>query len=83
MKEEGRRKREEGSSATSNVRDVTDVTDVSPSEEGRRKKEGLPNFRPLALSPSLPLPFSAAIELLQCPIDLSPPQSMLYSAKIQ
>ncbi|MEG3940932.1 hypothetical protein QT995_22580 [Microcoleus sp. S36b_A3] len=27
---------EEGSSATSNVRDVTDV---SPSEEGRRKKE--------------------------------------------
>ncbi|MEG4013380.1 hypothetical protein, partial [Microcoleus sp. S11D4] len=39
--------------ATSNVRDVTDVTDVSPSEEGRRKKEGLPNFRPLALSPSL------------------------------
>ncbi|MEG4011235.1 MULTISPECIES: hypothetical protein [unclassified Microcoleus] len=36
---EGRRKKEEGSSATSNVRDVTDVTDVSPSEEGRRKKE--------------------------------------------
>ncbi|MEG4085999.1 hypothetical protein [Microcoleus sp. POL10_C6] len=30
---------EEGSSATSNVRDVTDVTDVSPMEEGRRKKE--------------------------------------------
>ncbi|MEG4864689.1 MULTISPECIES: hypothetical protein [Microcoleaceae] len=33
--------KEEGSSATSNVRDVTDVTDVtdvSPSEEGRRKK---------------------------------------------
>ncbi|MEG4225078.1 hypothetical protein QUA35_02785 [Microcoleus sp. N9_B2] len=36
------RKKEEGSSATSNVRDVTDVTDVtdvSPSEEGRRKRE--------------------------------------------
>ncbi|MEG5001915.1 hypothetical protein [Microcoleus sp. B4-D4] len=34
-----RRKKEEGSSATSNVRDVTDVTDVtdvSQSEEGRR-----------------------------------------------
>ncbi|MEG4148037.1 hypothetical protein [Microcoleus sp. Pol12B5] len=30
---------EEGSSATSNVRDVTDVTDVIPKEEGRRKKE--------------------------------------------
>ncbi|MBE9122861.1 hypothetical protein IQ269_19175 [Tychonema sp. LEGE 07199] len=35
-KEEGRRKKEEGSSATSNVRDVTDV---SPSEEGRGKRE--------------------------------------------
>ncbi|WP_373534279.1 hypothetical protein [Microcoleus sp.] len=34
--------REEGSSATSNVRDVTDVTDVtdvSPSEDGRGKRE--------------------------------------------
>ncbi|MEG5000325.1 hypothetical protein [Microcoleus sp. B4-D4] len=31
--------KEEGSSATSNVRDVTDVTDVSLSEEGRGKKE--------------------------------------------
>ncbi|MEG3936602.1 hypothetical protein QT995_00335 [Microcoleus sp. S36b_A3] len=37
--EEGGGKKEEGSSATSNVRDVTDVTDVSPSEDGRRKKE--------------------------------------------
>ncbi|MEG5001276.1 hypothetical protein [Microcoleus sp. B4-D4] len=35
---EGRGKKEEGSSATSNVRDITDVTDVSPSEEGRGKK---------------------------------------------
>jgi hypothetical protein len=33
--------KEEGSSATSNVRDVTDVTDGSPMEEGqRRRKEG-------------------------------------------
>ncbi|MEG5034190.1 hypothetical protein [Microcoleus sp. AT3-D2] len=32
-----RGKSEEGSSATSNVRDVTDV---SPREVGRRKKEG-------------------------------------------
>ena len=34
--------KEEGSSATSNVRDVTDVTDVTDvrkKEEGRRKKE--------------------------------------------
>ncbi|MEG4394562.1 hypothetical protein [Microcoleus sp. BROC3] len=31
--------KEEGSSATSNVRDVTDVTDVSPMSVGRRKKE--------------------------------------------
>ncbi len=34
--EDGRWKKEDGSSATSNVRDVTDV---SPSEEGRRTKE--------------------------------------------
>ncbi|MEG4585903.1 RNA methyltransferase [Microcoleus sp. MOSTC5] len=34
--EEGRKKREEGSSATDSV---TDVTDVSPREEGRRKRE--------------------------------------------
>ncbi|MBE9122465.1 hypothetical protein IQ269_17075 [Tychonema sp. LEGE 07199] len=40
IKEEGRRKKEEGSSATDYVTDVTDVTDVIPSEEeGRRKKE--------------------------------------------
>jgi hypothetical protein len=32
-------KTEEGSSATSNVRDVTDVTDGRKREEGRRKKE--------------------------------------------
>ena len=31
--------KEEGSSATSNVRDVTDVTDVSPMSVGRGKKE--------------------------------------------
>ncbi|MEG3848574.1 hypothetical protein QT971_14640 [Microcoleus sp. herbarium19] len=39
---EGRRKKEEGSSAAdflADVTDVTDVTDVSPMEEGRRKKE--------------------------------------------
>ncbi|MBE9162339.1 MULTISPECIES: hypothetical protein [Microcoleaceae] len=35
----GRRRKEERSSATSNVRDVTDVTDVSPMSVGRRKKE--------------------------------------------
>ena len=35
-REEGRRKREEGSSATDSV---TDVTDVSPREEGRRKRD--------------------------------------------
>ncbi|MEG4155009.1 hypothetical protein [Microcoleus sp. S36a_D1] len=35
------RRKEEGSSATSNVRDVTDVTDVSPSEEGGRKKSNV------------------------------------------
>ncbi|WP_293359084.1 MULTISPECIES: GH116 family glycosyl hydrolase [unclassified Microcoleus] len=34
---EGRRKKEEGSSATSNVRDVTDVTDVT---DGRQQAEG-------------------------------------------
>ncbi|MEG3919650.1 RNA methyltransferase [Microcoleus sp. T3_A4] len=38
-REEGRRKKEEGSSATSTVQDVTDVTDVSPMEVGRGKKE--------------------------------------------
>ncbi|WP_333409305.1 RNA methyltransferase [Microcoleus sp. T2B6] len=37
--EEGRRKKEEGSSATDSVTDVTDVTDVSPREVGRGKKE--------------------------------------------
>jgi hypothetical protein len=37
LTEEGRRKKEEGSSATSNVRDVTDVR--RKEEEGRRKKE--------------------------------------------
>ncbi|MEG4325093.1 Gfo/Idh/MocA family oxidoreductase [Microcoleus sp. herbarium5] len=38
-KEEGRGKKEEGSSATSTVRDVTDVTDVRKKEEGRRNRE--------------------------------------------
>ncbi|MEG3991346.1 RNA methyltransferase [Microcoleus sp. S28C3] len=38
-REEGRRKREEGSSATDSVTDVTDVTDVRKREEGRRKRE--------------------------------------------
>ncbi|MEP6515936.1 hypothetical protein [Microcoleus vaginatus] len=37
---EGRRKKEEGSSATDSLsEDVTDVTDVRKKEEGRRKKE--------------------------------------------
>jgi len=36
----GRRKKEEGSSATDSLsEDVTDVTDVSPREVGRKKKE--------------------------------------------
>ncbi|MEG5001113.1 hypothetical protein [Microcoleus sp. B4-D4] len=70
IRDEGRRKKEEGRRKR---------------EEGRRKREeGRRKVCPIfPLSPSLPLPFSAAIELLQCPIDLSPPQSMLYSAKIQ
>ncbi|MEG4516622.1 MULTISPECIES: RNA methyltransferase [unclassified Microcoleus] len=38
-REEGRRKKEEGSSATDSVTDVTDVTDVSPREVGRGKRE--------------------------------------------
>ena len=37
-REEGRRKREEGSSATDSVTDVTDVTDVSPMSVGRGKR---------------------------------------------
>ena len=38
-REEGRRKREEGSSATDSVTDVTDVTDVRKKDEGRRMRE--------------------------------------------
>ncbi|MEG4271669.1 MULTISPECIES: RNA methyltransferase [unclassified Microcoleus] len=38
-REQGRGKKEQGSSATDSVTDVTDVTDVSPREVGRRKKE--------------------------------------------
>ncbi|MEG4418179.1 TIGR03960 family B12-binding radical SAM protein [Microcoleus sp. LAD1_D5] len=71
-KEEGRRKKEERSSATDSVTDVTDVTDVSPmsvgrreKEEGRRKKEegreikeDFPNSPDLPLSPSPTLPLS-------------------------
>ena len=38
-REEGRRKKEEGSSATDSVTDVTDVTDVRKKEEGRGKRE--------------------------------------------
>ena len=34
MKEEGRRKKDEGSSATDSVTDVTDVTDVRKNDEG-------------------------------------------------
>ena len=37
-REEGRRKRAEGSSATDSVTDVTDVTDVSPMSVGRGKR---------------------------------------------
>ena len=36
LREEGRRKKEEGSSATDSVTDVTDVTDVRKKEEGRQ-----------------------------------------------
>ncbi|MFB8792825.1 MAG: hypothetical protein U7126_01000 [Microcoleus sp.] len=39
MSQEGRRKKEEGSSATDSVTDLTDVTDRRKKEEGRRKKE--------------------------------------------
>ncbi|MGB7891229.1 MAG: TM0106 family RecB-like putative nuclease [Microcoleus sp.] len=39
LREEGRRKKEEGSSATDSVTDVADVTDVSPMSVGRGKKE--------------------------------------------
>ena len=38
-REKGRRKREEGSSATDSVTDVTDVTDVRKTEKGRGKTE--------------------------------------------
>ncbi|MEP6517191.1 CBS domain-containing protein [Microcoleus vaginatus] len=58
-KEEGRRKKEEGSSATDSVTDVTDVTDVRKKEEGRRKKEeGRDNsLFPIPHSP-FPIPHS-------------------------
>ena len=36
---EGKRKREEGSSATDSVTDVTDVMDVRKREEGRGKRD--------------------------------------------
>ncbi|MEG3976750.1 hypothetical protein QT970_19310 [Microcoleus sp. herbarium8] len=57
IRDEGRRKKQEGSSATDSVTDVTDVTDFSPMEVGRRMKdEGrfaqFSPSRPLALSPS-------------------------------
>ncbi|MEG4807665.1 aminotransferase class I/II-fold pyridoxal phosphate-dependent enzyme [Microcoleus sp. F8-D3] len=55
---EGRRKKEEGSSATSTVQDVTDVTEVRKKEEGRKKKSErsspMSDGR-LAQSPNLPL----------------------------
>ncbi|MEG4393759.1 DEAD/DEAH box helicase [Microcoleus sp. BROC3] len=41
--------KEEGSSATSNVRDVTDVTDVRKKEEGRGEKEEESSQLPLAV----------------------------------
>jgi hypothetical protein len=40
---EGRRKKEEGSSATDSVTDVTDVTDVRKKEEGRVFLVQVPN----------------------------------------
>ncbi|MEG3918259.1 hypothetical protein QUA07_03800 [Microcoleus sp. T3_A4] len=52
---------EEGSSATSNVRDVTDVTDVSPMEEGRRKRKKhlIVDIEGARCVPSLSLPAGA------------------------
>jgi arginine/lysine/ornithine decarboxylase len=55
---EGRRKKEEVSSATDSVTDVTDVTDVRKKEEGREKKEERRRKREegrFAQSPNLPL----------------------------
>ena len=43
-REEGRRKKEEGSSATDSVTDVTDVTDVRKREAGREKQEEEASF---------------------------------------
>ncbi len=56
MKEEGRRKKEEGSSATDSLSaDVTDVTDVRKKEEGR-----IISTFPFSYFPVFPSPFFPA-----------------------
>ncbi len=73
---EGRRKKEEGSSATITVQDVTDVTDVRKKEEGRKKKSE--RSSPMsdgrfAHSPSLPLSPSPTL--------LSPREAFFFPAE--
>jgi hypothetical protein len=45
LSNKGRRKKEEGSSATDSVTDLTDVTPGSQKSEGRRKKGKFKSFK--------------------------------------
>jgi len=73
---EGRRKKQEGSSATASVTDVTDVTDVRKKEEVRKKKEERRSQMSegrCVQSPTLPLSPSPPL--------LSPRQAFFFPAE--
>ncbi|MEG4443625.1 aminotransferase class I/II-fold pyridoxal phosphate-dependent enzyme [Microcoleus sp. AT9_B5] len=80
---EGRRKKEERSSATDSITDVTDVTDVKDrrkKEEGKGKREDF-SHPPLLHSPTPSLPLSPPLPLSPSPPLLSPREAFFFPAE--
>ena len=77
---EGRRKKEEGSSATDSVTDVTDVTDVRDVRKKEERSRPMSDGR-FAPSPNLPLSPSPNLPLSHSPPLLSPREAFFFPAE--